>query len=160
MKKIVIQLFILISCFAFWISRSYGQIGPFDQDDPFAEMDQIQKNMESFFGQHFSVKQHFTESPKSFQITQRDDSKFKYVEISGDGVNHGDFNVDVHDGMIVISSSSKTKSSDNKEGMSSHVYSYSSSSQSIPVPDGVDESKVDFGREGDRIIIKFPRIIY
>lgn len=147
MKKIIIQLLVLFICFTFFTNLSYGQISGISDSDLFEEMERMHLDMEKFFDRKLSLGDRLFESSSSVEVVPREDERFKYIELRGEQIKSGNLDVEVRDGAIQIRSSFQTQSSQNS-GLNHRSISYSSYSQSFPIPEGVDGTQAEFERKG------------
>ena len=149
-----------------------SQKSPLKSVDPFDQMDQLhdkmRKRMDQFFGKSFGNSfgnSMFDIDPFSgssfttnnIKINRYEDGDYKYIEISGEGVNKDSLQVNISDGMISISGEIKqTEENNNSNSISKSSY-VSKFNQSFNVPSGVDEANVKIDSEDNKLIIKFPK---
>jgi len=114
-----------------------------ESQDPFAEMRRIQRQMQ----------EQFVQTP-THEIKQREDDQFLYYEIDLHKQSPKEVKVDVKDGQVFISGQIESK--ENEDG-SSRYYS-STFNRSFPVPEGTDGNNYTLEKEGQNIVIKFPKI--
>jgi HSP20 family molecular chaperone IbpA len=86
------------------------------------------------------------------EISQREDDKFVYYDISVKGLNKEDLKVKVANGQINISGKTEKKNEGTGTFMSSMFQ------RSFPVPPNVDPNKVQMENEKDKLTVKFPKI--
>ena len=94
-------------------------------------------------------------------ISQREDDNSIYYDISVEDVNATSINTKVENGYITITGTTEKKvGSEKKEGdVSSEKSIYKSTfNRSFPLPQNVDERKMQMISERDKIILKFPKI--
>lgn len=142
-----------------------------DHSDPFDQMDemhdQMRKRMDQFFGRSFGNSfgnSAFDIDPFSgssfttnnIKINRYEDNEYKYIEISGEGVNKDSLKIDISGGMVSISGEIKQTQEDNNSGSMSRSSYISKFNQSFNVPEGVDEANVKIESEDNKLIIKFP----
>ncbi len=72
---------------------------------------------------------------------QEMDKEFQ-IELAAPGMKRDDFNVDVENGMLTISSEKEDKVDEEKEGYSRKEFSYSSFSRSFFLPENIDENNI------------------
>ena len=90
---------------------------------------------------------------RNLKISESEDKDFKYVIVEGEGLDKDGINIKMEDGALSIFGEIRKT---HTEGGHSSV-SVSSFRQSVSVPHGVEESKVQFEHEKDKIVIKFPK---
>jgi HSP20 family molecular chaperone IbpA len=138
---------------------------PFDQVDKMH--DQMRKRMDQFFGGSFGHS--FTNSvfdidpfsgssftTNNININHYEDNQYKYIEVTGEGVNRDSLKVDISGGLISISGEIKQVQEDNNSGSMSRSSYISTFNQSLNIPQGVDEANVKIESEDNKLIIKFP----
>ena len=136
-------------------------------DDPFDQMDKMRKRMDQFFGRSFGNSfgnSAFDIDPFSgssfttnnININRYEDDQYKYIEITGEGVNKDSLKIDISGGMVSISGEIKQTQEDNNSGSLSRSSYVSKFNQSFNVPEGVDEENVKIESEDNKLIIKFP----
>lgn len=95
---------------------------------------------------------------KPGDIKQREDDDFIYYDIFIKDLSNQKLDIQVQDGQIKISGTIEKKSGNKDDkGSSSQFYS-STFHRSFPVPYGVDDSRVQIERDGEKIIIKLPKV--
>lgn len=72
---------------------------------------------------------------------QEMDNEFQ-IELAAPGMKRDDFNVDVENGMLTISSEKEDNVDEEKEGYSRKEFSYSSFSRSFFLPENIDENNI------------------
>lgn len=145
-----------------------SQKSPLKSVDPFDQMDQLhdqmRKSMDQFFGKSFGNSLFDIDpfSGSSFttnniKINRYEDGDYKYIEVSGEGVNKDSLQVNISDGMISISDEIKQNEENNNSNSISKSSYVSKFNQSFNVPSGVDETNVKIDSEDNKLIIKFPK---
>jgi HSP20 family molecular chaperone IbpA len=140
------------------------------QNDPFEEMrkmrQQMEKQMKHFGGKNRSLSNPFDSwfSDKFGDgtindISKREDEGFVYYDIKVDDVNSTSINTKVEKGYITITGTSeKNSGSDGKNnGVSAQSIFKSSFNRTFPLPENVDQNKMQMLTEKDRVILKFPK---
>jgi len=89
------------------------------------------------------------------QITSDEDGQYKYIKISGEGVDTDTLDIQIKRGMISISGQVEKVSGDGQGSRSSYISKFS---QSFNTPDGVDEEDVTMDTKEDSVILKFKKI--
>ncbi|MDR4503930.1 MAG: Hsp20/alpha crystallin family protein [Candidatus Scalindua sp.] len=134
---------------------------------PFEEMRRMQESMMSQFGKLDDdpgdgmfgswFKKRFG-GGKPGDIQTREDEDFVYYDVVIKDLSNKKIDIKVEDGQIRISGTIETRS-DNKEKDATSSQFYSSTfHRSFPVPNGVDGDRVQMEQEGEKMIIKFPKI--
>lgn len=123
------------------------------ESDPFKD---IRK-----FHQNFRKKIELIGGSAVNEIAQREDDDFVYYDIKIPNLNSTSFNTKVENGYITISGDIEKKniSEENENDFfSSQSFYKSSFSRSFPLPEYVDQHKMEMLSEKDKIILKFPKI--
>lgn len=74
------------------------------------------------------------------------------VELAAPGLKKEDFNITLDDGILTVSAEREDKKEEDKEGLMSREFSYSSFSRSIRMPESVDEDKDVSARYEDGVL--------
>jgi HSP20 family molecular chaperone IbpA len=125
--------------------------------DPFDQIDRFHSQMRSRMSSLFSDTLLTDSSP--VDIHESEDSEYKYIQISGSGVNPKDIDVEIAEGMIHISGVVEENKNKDQNGLMAQSSFRSQFRQSFNVPDGVEESGVKIEGDESKIVIKFPRRI-
>lgn len=145
----------------------------FSQDDPFDQMRKMREQMEKRRDE-FSVGKHLLSNPFDSwfsdkfgdgtvnDISKREDDNFVYYDIKVEDVNSTSINTKIENGYIIITGSIEEKSAnfDEKEndGFSSQSVYKSTFKRTFPVPEQVDQNKMQMTTEKNKIVLKFPKI--
>lgn len=116
--------------------------------DAFARMRQMQKHMMDSFDSDYGIDQ-------SVQISQHEDSDFKYVEINTEKFGQDSLEVKVENGMIRVAGQIE----DVKKTQFGESKSVSSFNQVFNIPFGVDANKAEIQKTDSNITIKFPKAV-
>lgn len=92
------------------------------------------------------------------EIRQREDDDFIYYDVVIKDLVNQKLDIRVEGGQITVSGTVEKKSSDKGNKRSSQQFFSSTFHRSFPVPYGVDETKAQMEQEGEKIIIKLPKI--
>jgi HSP20 family molecular chaperone IbpA len=129
-------------------------------EDPFSQMRKMREQMMKQFNPPEKGAAPFDSwYQKKFgggdvaDISQREDDKFVYYDISVKGLNKEDLKVKVANGQINISGKTETKNENGNTG----TYMSSMFQRSFPVPPNVDSNKVQMENEKDKLTVKFPK---
>jgi len=139
----------------------------FDRNDPFEEMrrirEEMNKRMEEFgtqnstnpFDSWFSLK---FGGGTIHDISKREDDDFVYYDIKVDDLNSASVSTKIENGYIAITGSvEKRHGNDDEDSHSAEVYK-STFNRTFPLPDYVDQNKMEMLPEGNKITLKFPKI--
>ena len=92
-------------------------------------------------------------SEVELKINEFEDDKYKIISFESPGLDKDGININIEKGMIQLSGKVKKTHTDGQ----TQSISIRSFAQSLPVPQGVDESKVEFENSTDKVILKFPK---
>ena len=84
------------------------------------------------------------------------DSRFE-IELAVPGKEKDDFEIDLEDGILSISSAQEDKNFDKKEKFTRQEFSYDSFRRSFSLPDSVDHNKVDANYKGGVLKVSLPK---
>ena len=84
------------------------------------------------------------------------DSQFE-IELAVPGKEKDDFEIDLEDGILSISSTKEDKKLDNKEKFTRREFSYNSFRRSFYLPDSVDHTKIDANYKGGVLKVLLPK---
>jgi HSP20 family molecular chaperone IbpA len=144
----------------------------FGQDDPFNQMrkmrEQMEKRMDGLGERHGKSSNPFDSwfSDKFGggtvnDISKREDDKSVYYDIKVDDLNSTSINTKVENGYITITGTTEKKSSsgdkESNDFSAKSVYK-STFNRTFPLPEQVDENKMQMTSEKDKIVLKFPKI--
>lgn len=160
MKAFFIQLLILAACLTIWSRHGLAQSTANHFDSMFERIERMHQNFNDDFIRSPMMSDYpfhsSSFSARSIEINHREDDEYKYVDINKSNVtDNRDITVDVEGGMITIRSATSSSKENSDEGYNFQSKSFSSFSQSIPVPSGVDSEKVEFLNDGDTLSLKF-----
>jgi len=118
----------------------------------------IRKQMDKMMGNAFAASPIFDRDlsmDNGIKISQGEDGQYKFVKISGEGVDKDSLDVQIKDGMVSISGRVEKKEGDGKTFQSTSISSFS---QSFNAPNGVNQDDVKMVSENDAIVLKFKKI--
>lgn len=141
----------------------------FNQKDPFEEMKrmrkQMEKRMEEFWTGRHSMSNPFDSwfSDKFGggtidDISKREDGDFVYYDIQVDDINATSINTKIENGYITITGSLEKKSQSAENDNSSKSAFKSTFNRTFPLPEHVDQNKMEMIPEKDKIILRFPKL--
>ena len=84
------------------------------------------------------------------------DSQFE-IELAVPGKEKDDFEIDLEDGILSISSTQEDKKLDDKEKFTRREFSYNSFKRSFFLPDSVDHTKIDANYKGGVLKLLLPK---
>jgi len=141
------------------------------QNDPFEEMKkmrtQMQKRMGGFDRQKNSMSNPFDSwfSDKFGggtinDISKREDEDFVYYDIKVDDINSTSINTKVEQGYVMISGTIEKKYGfeGKDDGYQAQRVFKSSFKRTFPLPENVDQNKMQMLTEKDKVILKFAKI--
>ena len=134
---------------------------------PFDEMKRMQESMMKQFGfpdddsgsgifSSWFKKKFGGGDPGDIQM--REDEGFVYYDVVIKDLSNKKLDILVEDGQIKIAGTIEEKSEDKGKNESSIQFSSSTFHRSFPVPYGVDSTRAEMERDGDKIIIKLPKV--
>lgn len=140
------------------------------QREPFDEMKKMRKQMEEQM-KSFEDKSHVMSNPFDSwfsdkfgggtidDISKREDENFVYYDVKVDDVNSTSINTKVEKGYITIGGTTEKKSNaDGKGSGSSQSVFKSSFNRTFPLPENVDEKKLQMLTDKNVITLKFPKL--
>lgn len=134
---------------------------------PFDEMRRMQKSMMKQFGYHnddsdsgifdsWFKKKFGGGDPGDIQV--REDEDFVYYDVVIKNLSDQKLEIRVEGGQINISGTIEKETGDKGKDGRSRQFSSSTFHRSFPVPNGVDSTKAEMEHDGDKIIIKLPKV--
>lgn len=140
----------------------------FTQRDPFEEMrkmrDQMERRMEKFGASPFTVNPFDSWFTEKFgggsvnDISKREDDGFVYYDIKVRNLNSTSITTKIENGYITITGTVEEKDGDGEDGgHSSQRIFQSSFHRTFPLPDNVDQDKMEMVPENNKIVLKFPK---
>jgi HSP20 family molecular chaperone IbpA len=141
----------------------------FNQNDPFEEMKRIRKQMEKRMEDLWAGRQSMSNPFDSWysdkfgggtinDISKREDNDFVYYDIQVDDVNATSINTTIENGYITITGSLEKKSQSSENESSAQSVFKSTFNRTFPLPQHVDQNKMQIVPEKDKIILKFPKL--
>jgi len=134
---------------------------------PFDEMRRMQESMMKQFGYHnddsdsgifdsWFKKKFGGGDPGDIQV--REDEDFVYYDVVIKNLSDQKLEIRVEGGQINISGTIEKETGDKGKDGRSRQFSSSTFHRSFPVPNGVDSTKAEMEHDGDKIIIKLPKV--
>ena len=112
--------------------------------------------LDDFINNDWNLKvSDFSSSTPAVNIKELD-SQFE-IELAVPGKEKADFEVEVEDGILSISSSREDKKLNEKEKFTRREFSYNSFRQSFTLPDSVDNTKIDANYKGGVLQLLLPK---
>ncbi len=111
-----------------------------------------------FFGDNFMRERFSDEFSNSLPAVNIVEEKnvFK-IEVAAPGLNKKDFNIDVHNNLLTISSETKNEVEDTKKNYVRREFSYSSFKRSFSLPEAVDAEKIKANHSEGILTISIPK---
>lgn len=91
-------------------------------------------------------------------IRMREDADFIYYDVAIKDLVNSKLDIRVENGQITISGTIEKKTSSQDDQKNSSQYFSSTFHRSFPVPYGADDTKAEMKQDGEKIIIKLPKI--
>lgn len=141
----------------------------FNQNDPFEEMKRMRRQMEKRMEEFGPKRRSFNNPFDSWfsgkfgggsvnDITKREDNDFVYYDIQVDDVNTTSIDTKIENGYITITGSLEKKNqSSDSENPAQSVFK-STFNRTFPLPEHVDQNKMQMIPEKDKIVLKFPKL--
>lgn len=144
----------------------------FHQGDPFEQMRKMREQMEKRMDQS-NIDGEGSSNPfdswfsNKFgggvdDISKREDDDFIYYDIKVDDVKSTSIDTQVKNGYITITGTTEKKNESNDEkdkgGFSAQSIYKSTFKRTFPLPDHVDQNKMQMLSEKDKIVLKFPKL--
>lgn len=135
-----------------------------NNSDPISEFFNTQKNLRQHFNSilnddFFSLPDHFENSVTD--VSKREDDNFVYYDIKIEGLNATSISTKIEDGYITVTGATEKKSGSddkaNEEGSFSQSIYKSTFNRTFPLPEQVDQNKMEMIPEENKIILKFPK---
>lgn len=79
------------------------------------------------------------------------------IDLAAPGMKKSDFNIDIENGTLCISSEKKEESEEKADDYTRKEFSYSSFSRSFSLPDSVNEDKIKARYEDGILILSLPK---
>ena len=112
--------------------------------------------LDDFINNDWNLKvSDFSSSTPAVNIKELD-SQFE-IELAAPGKEKADFEVEVEDGILSISSSQEDKKLNEKEKFTRREFSYNSFRRSFTLPDSVDNTKIDASYKGGLLQVILPK---
>ncbi|MBT7611412.1 MAG: Hsp20 family protein [Bacteriovoracaceae bacterium] len=119
--------------------------------NPQAKMKTLANKMDMMFHKNFPSFDR--PANENIEITESEDSNYKYFLIAGKGYNKESINIKIGDGMVTLSG--ETMKEEKSQGSS--MRSISKFNQSFNIPYGVNADLATFEVLNDKLMIKFPK---
>jgi len=141
----------------------------FNQNDPFEEMKKMRQRMEkrmANIGPHHRSMSNPFDSWFSNKfgggtvndISRREDNEFVYYDIQLGDLNETSINTKIENGYITISGSLEKKVHSSEEDNSAQGIFKSTFNRTFPLPEHVDQDKMQMIPEKDKVVLKFPKL--
>ena len=101
------------------------------------------------------VAEYYNDLDNGLAISEREDARFKYLDIKAPMLNNHELIININQGMVDIENKSKIEKREKSTEHEGYFMSMSSFHQRFNVPSGVDEKSAEVIHEKDGIVIKF-----
>ena len=144
--------------------KQQGHVSPGSSQSMNQVTNQIRKEMDKMMRSAFSTSGLFDDvddadhdmgMSNGIKINEDEDAQYKYVKISGEGVDQDSLDIQIKNGMISISGRVEKKEGDGKSFESTSISSFS---QSFNIPNGVSDNDVKMVSKKDALVLKFKKI--
>src|SRR6056297_794569 len=114
---------------------------------------------DDFFGKDFfpSVFD-FENNPTIPEVNVRETKDNYVIEVAAPGLNKKDFNVDLQNNVLTISSEKKKEDEDKDENYLRREFSYSSFQRSFSLPEGINADQVKAKHEDGILYVTVPKV--
>ena len=141
----------------------------FSQRDPFEEMKRMRKQMENHM-RTFGSKDLGTHNPFDswystkfgggtiHDISKREDDDYVYYDIKVDDLNSTSINAKIEKGYVTITGTVEKKSDISEQVGTAQNFFKSSFNRTFPLPESVDQNKMQMLQEKNKVILKFPKV--
>ncbi|MDX5438546.1 MAG: Hsp20/alpha crystallin family protein [Pontibacter sp.] len=135
--------------------RNQGSSSPSRSDfgDFFSDIDRFFNN--DFFLMPMQMRRQMESSMPAVNI--RDKEKEYLIEVAAPGMKKEDFNIDMEEGMLTISSQKEEEKSEDKDDFKRREYNYSSFSRSFSLPDNVKPDDIKARYEDGVLKLTVPK---
>jgi HSP20 family molecular chaperone IbpA len=140
----------------------------FNQNDPFGEMKRMRTEMEKHMqslgdnsGKNNPFDFWFSDKfggGTVNDISKREDDDFVYYDIKVDDLNSTSINTKIENGYVTITGTLEKKKGSTEENGTAQSTFKSSFSRTFPLPENVDQDKMQMIPETNKVILKFPKI--
>lgn len=141
----------------------------FGQGDPFEEMKRMRKQMQNHM-QNFGGKTSDARNPFDSwfsdkfgggtinDISKREDDDYVYYDVTVDDLNSTSIDTKIENGYVTITGTVEKKNSSSEQESSAQSIFKSTFNRTFPLPENVEQNKMQMAPEKDKIILKFPKI--
>jgi len=114
--------------------------------------------IEEFFGNDFvsNYNEHNANVSVPSVNVKEDDEKF-LIEVAAPGLHKEDFNIEVDNGILKISSEKKQEYDNKSEKILRREFSYCSFKRTFSLPDSVNTEKIDAKHENGILYVNLPK---
>ena len=143
----------------------------FSQNDPFEEMKKIRKQMKKRMDRLYGQNRTNESASDSWlsnglgdvnidEVSKREDDNFVYFDVKVDDVKSTTLDTKVENGYVSIKGTTekKTDSEEQNSHFSSHNIFKSSFDRTFPLPENIDQNKMQMLTEKDKFVLKFPKL--
>ena len=97
--------------------------------------------MSNFFSDEF-LPTLTSETSSTPAVNIKEDGKNYFLDLAIPGIDKKDMKIDINEDVLIISSESKSETSEDKEGFKKKEFNYSSFCRSFYIPENVDRDKI------------------
>ena len=99
----------------------------------------------------------FESNPSVPDVNVKEDKDQYTIEVAAPGMDKKDFNVDVQNNMLVISSEKESKDEDKDENYLRREFSYTSFQRSFSIPETVDAESIKAKYDNGVLYVELPK---
>lgn len=112
---------------------------------------------DDFFGKGDLLDSNFNKWTVPSVNVKEDETKFT-IEVAAPGMEKEDFNVEVEDGRLVISSEKETENNEEKENYTRKEFSYSKFQRTFTLPKNIDSKQISGTYVNGILSVEIPKI--
>jgi HSP20 family molecular chaperone IbpA len=90
-------------------------------------------------------------------ISKREDADYVYYDIKVENLNETSIHTNILNGQITISGTTEKKDEKNENGVATENVYKSTFEKTFPLPENVDQHKMQMSTEKDKVVLKFPK---
>jgi HSP20 family protein len=113
--------------------------------------------MDQFFNHSIPTKRMYHNGFSSPAINIIENEKDFVLEVAAPGLNKEEFNIELENDVLSISSEIKSENEDSKENYTRKEFNYSSFKRSFTVPESVDGSKIKASHKNGILRVELPK---
>jgi HSP20 family protein len=114
---------------------------------------------DDFFGKDFFPNVFdFENNPTIPEVNVRETKDNYVIEVAAPGLNKKDFNVDLQNNVLTISSEKENKDEDKDENYLRREFSYSKFQRSFSLPEGINADQIKAKHEDGILYVSVPKV--